>query len=94
MSPCTISLRYKKAVTELSALLKLRREHPMETAVGLLEFLAATGGAKHLQLSSRKLSYVQYFCLDIVIFTLALMGLFVFSIWWLCRRTKKHEKTD
>ena len=94
MSPCTIALRYKKAVTDLSALLKLRREHPMETAVGLLEFLAATGGAKHLQLSSRKLSYVQYFCLDIVLFTLALMGVLVNSIRWLCQRPKKHEKTD
>ena len=88
----TIALRYKKAVTELSALLKLRREHPMETAVGLLEFLAATGGAKHLQLSSRKLSYVQYFCLDIVLFAVASVGACVYSIRWLFRRPKKHKK--
>ena len=81
--------RYKKAVTGLSALLKLRREHPMETAVGLLEFLAATGGAKHLQLASRKLSYVQYFCLDVVSFALATMIACVYSIRWLLRRSRK-----
>ena len=81
--------RYKKAVTELSALLKLRREHPMETAVGLLEFLAATGGAKHLRLASRKLSYVQYFCLDVVLVALATMIACVYLIWWLFRRSRK-----
>ena len=86
--------RYKKAVTGLSALLKLRREHPMETAVGLLEFLAATGGAKHLQLASRKLSYVQYFCLDVVLAALATVIACVYSIWWLCRRRKLKHKME
>ena len=85
--------RYKKAVTELSALLKLRREHPMETAVGLLEFLAATGGAKHLQLASRKLSYIQYFCLDIVFVALASVAALVLSLIWVFWRQKK-QKTD
>ena len=63
----------------------------METAVGLLEFLAATKGAKHLQLASRKLSYLQYFCLDIVIFALGLVGVFAYLIKCLLRRSKKHK---
>ena len=90
----SFALRYKKAVTELSALLKLRREHPMQAAVGLLEFLAATGGAKHLQLASRKLSYVQYFCLDVVLVALATMIACVYLIGWLFRRRKLKHKME
>ena len=63
----------------------------METAVGLLEFLAATGGAKHLQLASRKLSYAQYFCLDIVLSALASVAAFVLALKWLFWRTKKQK---
>jgi hypothetical protein len=51
--------------------MRTRRTTPMEDAVWLLEFVAHTRGADHLKLASRHLSLAQYYCLDIVAFSIA-----------------------
>ena len=65
--PCC---RYQTKIDALSELMKLRRHHPMDDAVWLLEFVAKTGGANHLKLGSRNLDALQYFSLDVVAFVL------------------------
>lgn len=59
---------FKENILVLSRLQRLERHSPMENAVWLLEYVAATGGAEHLKLSSRHLNMLQYFSLDVVTF--------------------------
>ena len=49
---------------QLSKLMHLRRNHPMDDAIWLLEFVSKTQGAEHLKLSSRHLNLIQYHSLD------------------------------
>eukprot|EP00095_Tigriopus_kingsejongensis_P007274 maker-scaffold144_size312663-snap-gene-2.33 protein:Tk07274 transcript:maker-scaffold144_size312663-snap-gene-2.33-mRNA-1 annotation:"udp-glucuronosyltransferase 2b31-like isoform 1" len=65
--------RYKANVDSLSDLMRLRRHHPMEDAVWLMEYLSKTQGAEHLKLSSRHLNLIQYFSFDVVLFWLLLI---------------------
>ena len=44
---------YKQNILELSKLMKKRKNHPMNDAIELLEYLADTFGASHLRLASR-----------------------------------------
>lgn len=65
--------RFKENIDRLSELMQLRRHHPMEDAIWLLEFVSKTKGAEHLKLSSRHLNLIQYFCLDIILLWLILV---------------------
>ena len=67
---------YRSRVVELSKLLRLRRQSPLEDCVWLLEYVAATGGAEHLKLASRHLNLAQYYSLDsLLLLALLLWGL-------------------
>ena len=63
----------RSKVARLSALMRLRRHHPMEDALWLLESVGRTRGAQHLKLASRHLSLLQYFSLDCVAFLAAVL---------------------
>ncbi len=53
-------------MASLSRLMRLRRHPAMEDALWLLDYVTKTNGAKHLLPSSRHMSLVEYFCLDVI----------------------------
>ena len=79
----------------LSHLLHMRRTAPMDDAVWLLEFLAKTGGAQHLRLSSRNLNVIQYLSLDVIAFIVALLLVLLKSLIFVSRlKFVIKSKTD
>ena len=92
---------YRTNVAKLSALMRLRRHHPMDDAIWLLEFIAKTGGAEHLRPSSRNLGLVEYLSLDVVAFLLVATWLAGKAVWMAlaalcscCKGRKGQEKRE
>lgn len=77
-----------------------RRNHPMEDAVWLLEYISATKGADHMRLASRHLNFFQYFSLDVIGVLLIVFILFatvsikLLGILCGCGRSSKKRKSD
>jgi len=65
------NIKYKKNIDRLSAVFKDKRIHPQEVAINFLEFIGRTKGAEHLKVQSGHLNFVQYYCIDVIIFLLS-----------------------
>ena len=50
---------FRRRVNRLADLMALEKSTPLENAVWLAEYVAATGGAEHLKLATRKLNTLQ-----------------------------------
>jgi len=59
---------YQNNINRLSAVFKDKRIHPQDVAVDFLEFVGRTGGAQHLKVQSGHLNFVQYYCVDVLLF--------------------------
>ena len=93
---CDVLFRFKKSVTRLSNLMHLRRNHPMEDAIWLLEYVSKTKGAQHLKLSTKNFNMLQYYCIDVIIFLCFLFKITILT-YRRCRIVKSEErkrKTD
>ena len=71
----------------------MRRHHPMEDALWLVEYLSKTNGAKHLLPSSNELNLIQYFSIDVILFLFLLVIVGIKLLTVLCCRKKKSLKT-
>jgi UDP-glucoronosyl and UDP-glucosyl transferase len=81
-------ISFRQSVKRMSSLLRNRRTSAMDEAVGLLHYVAETGGAEHLKVSSRYLNLVEYYCIDCILIILSLSVLFLFFLsrfFLLCR---------
>ncbi|XP_035714148.1 UDP-glucuronosyltransferase 2C1-like [Folsomia candida] len=84
--------RYKAKANELSVIFKDQPESPLKRAVFWTEYVIRHKGAKHLRSAARKLNYLQYHDIDLVVFIFAMS---VFPAWittslmTLCRRWKR-----
>ena len=93
--------RYQENIQKLSVLMRDVKETPLDRATEFLEYVMRHRGADHLKLSSRHLNFFQYFCLDTILFLLALAMLNVyisykilsFSVKYLFRRSAKIQKS-
>ena len=65
--------RYKENIDKMSKVMKMRRRHPVDEATDFLEYVVHTKGAKHLRHTSRNLTLVQYFSLDVLFVLLAVI---------------------
>ena len=61
------NLSYAANARRLSALYRAHPRHPMDDAVWLVEYVGDTGGARHLLHASRRLNFVQYYSLDVLV---------------------------
>lgn len=92
--------KYRENIRELSRLMRLQQEgkHPMDETIWLLEFLSKTKGANHLRLESRNLNFVQYHCLDCLLFLVVAswlaLKLLKFAISSLLKRRKSKPKVE
>ncbi|RVE61581.1 hypothetical protein OJAV_G00172110 [Oryzias javanicus] len=69
--------RYKENIQRLSALHKDRPVDPLELSVFWTEFVMRHKGAKHLKAAVHDLSWIQYYCLDVIALLAAIVLLFV-----------------
>jgi hypothetical protein len=73
-------ISFRQNVQRMSSLFRNRRTSAMTDAVDLLEYVAQTGGAEHLKVSSRHLNLAEYYCLDCILLLLFCCLLAVFAI--------------
>jgi len=60
--------KFKENIAKLSLLMKDVQEPPLNRVMNFMEYLIRHKGAEHLKLSSRHLSFIEYFCLDTIAF--------------------------
>ncbi|CAL8116945.1 unnamed protein product [Orchesella dallaii] len=60
--------RYREEVKRRSILFKDRQNSPLEKSVWSIEYVLRHGGAPHLRSPARNLGYLQYYCVDIILF--------------------------
>ncbi|XP_043916502.1 UDP-glucuronosyltransferase 1-6-like isoform X2 [Protopterus annectens] len=65
--------RYKEAMKKLSILHKDRAVEPLDLAVHWVEFVMKHKGANHLHPAAHELNWIQYHCLDVIGFLLAIL---------------------
>ena len=70
---------YAANARRLSALYRAHPRHPMDDAVWLVEYVGDTGGAPHLLHASRRLNFMQYYSLDVLVRTKQIHS--VWGIW-------------
>ena len=98
--------KYKKNIDKLSAVFKDKRLfaysfmknvfnlffriHPQEVAIDFLEFIGRTNGAEHLKVQSGHLNFVQYYCIDVIIFLFSTTSTLIYFIFLLVKRCLFH----
>ncbi|KAG5272176.1 hypothetical protein AALO_G00162480 [Alosa alosa] len=71
---------YKESIVRLSRIHHDQPMKPLDEAVFWIEFVMRNKGAKHLRVQAHNLSWYQYHSLDVIIFLLAIVGLFIFIV--------------
>ena len=69
--------KYRINIKKLSNTMKMRKIHPMESAMELLELVVNTNGADHLKVDSRHLNIFQYCLIDCILLLLLISYLIV-----------------
>ncbi|XP_062410398.1 UDP-glucuronosyltransferase 2C1-like isoform X6 [Sardina pilchardus] len=69
---------YKESMMRLSSIHHDQPMKPLDEAVFWIEFVMRNKGAKHLRVQAHDLSWYQYHSLDVMVFLLAVVGLFIF----------------
>ncbi|XP_028813741.1 UDP-glucuronosyltransferase 2C1-like [Denticeps clupeoides] len=93
---------YKKNMMRMSELHHDQPTKPLDRALFWIEFVMRNKGAKHLRVQAHNLSWFQYYCLDVAVFLLTVVGLFIFFMVKTCcfcirkcsRRTRSKNKTE
>ena len=66
-------------MVKLSAVYHDQLVSPMDRAMWLIDFVIKHKGAPHLKINPQGLNFIQYFCLDTIIFLILLLS-FIFYI--------------
>lgn len=90
---------YRKNIQRLSQLHRDRLMSPLDTAIFWIEYVIRNKGAAHLQSAGFRLPWYSYFCLDVAVFIMALIGAFVWASvlvcrFLCCRRSKRKMKAE
>ncbi len=64
---------YKSNIENLSHLMRDVSEPPLDRVLNFIEYIMRHKGAEHLKLSSRHLTFIQYFSLDVIAFFSAII---------------------
>ncbi|XP_063321627.1 UDP-glucuronosyltransferase 2B15-like [Pelmatolapia mariae] len=72
---------------------------PMDTAIFWIEYVIRNKGAPHLQSAGFHLPWYSYFCLDVAALTIAITGIFIWALVFVCRllcyrRSKRKVKPE
>ncbi|TDG99891.1 hypothetical protein EPR50_G00199030 [Perca flavescens] len=76
---------YRNNIQRLSQLHHDQPMSPMDTAIFWIEYIIRNKGAAHLQSAGFRLSWYSYFCLDVAVLIMALIGAFVWASVLACK---------
>ncbi|KAG7497279.1 UDP-glucuronosyltransferase 2C1-like isoform X1 [Solea senegalensis] len=76
---------YRTNMQHLSQLHHDRPMTPMDTAIFWIEYVIRNKGAAHLRAAGFSLPWYSYFCLDVALFLIALVGAFIWAAVFTCR---------
>ncbi|KAM9335497.1 UDP glucuronosyltransferase 5 family, polypeptide G1 [Symphorus nematophorus] len=90
---------YRNNIQRLSQLHHDQPMSPMDTAVFWIEYVIRNKGAAHLQSAGFSLPWYSYYCLDVAVFIMALIGAFVWASVLVCkilccRRSRRKTKAE
>lgn len=90
---------YRNNIQHLSQLHHDQPMSPMDTAIFWIEYVIRNKGAAHLQSAGFNLPWYAYFCLDVAVLILAIIGAFVWASvlvcrFLCCRRSRKKMKAE
>ncbi|KAM6894881.1 UDP glucuronosyltransferase 5 family, polypeptide G1 [Lycodopsis pacificus] len=90
---------YRDNMQRLSQLHRDRPMSPMDTAIFWIEYVIRNKGAAHLQSAGFNLPWYSYFCLDVAVLIMALIGVFVWGSVFVCkmlccRRSRRKMKAE
>ncbi|XP_068443787.1 UDP glucuronosyltransferase 5 family, polypeptide G1 [Clinocottus analis] len=90
---------YRANIRRLSQLHRDRPMSPMDTAIFWIEYVIRNKGAAHLRSAAFNLPWYSYFCLDVAVFVMALIGGFVWASVsvckvFCCRKSRRKTKTQ
>eukprot|EP00095_Tigriopus_kingsejongensis_P011466 maker-scaffold582_size130280-snap-gene-0.21 protein:Tk11466 transcript:maker-scaffold582_size130280-snap-gene-0.21-mRNA-1 annotation:"udp-glucuronosyltransferase 2c1" len=76
---------YAGNVTHLGNLFKDAPMHPLDRAVYYAEYVIRHGSANHLKPAHRHLNWLQFMCLDVVLFLVTILASVTFALWKIIR---------
>ncbi|XP_050925056.1 UDP-glucuronosyltransferase 2C1 [Lates calcarifer] len=76
---------YRSNIQHLSLLHRDQPMSPMDTAIFWIEYVIRNKGAAHLQSAGFSLPWYSYFCLDVAVLIMALIGALVWASILICR---------
>lgn len=76
---------YRDNIQRLSELHHDRPMSPMDTAIFWIEYVIRNKGAAHLHSAGFSLPWYSYYCLDVAVFIMAIIGAFVWASVLVCR---------
>lgn len=90
---------YRKNIQHLSQLHHDYPMSPMDTAIFWIEYVIRNQGAAHLHSAAFSLPWYSYFCLDVVVLIMSLIGAFVWASVLVCRilccrRSRRKTKAE
>ena len=90
---------YRNRIQQLSLLHHDRPVSPMDTAIFWIEYVIRNKGAAHLRPAAFSLPWYSYFCLDVAVFIMAVIGALVWATVLFfkvlcCRRFRKKIKGE
>lgn len=90
---------YRENMQRLSQLHHDKPMSPMDTAIFWIEYVIRNKGAAHLQSAGFSLPWYSYFCLDVAVLIMALIGAFVWVLVLVCkilccRRSRRKMKAE
>ncbi|GAB6026751.1 hypothetical protein CHUAL_013256 [Chamberlinius hualienensis] len=77
--------KYREHSQQLSALMKDRPEHPLQTAMYWIEYIIRNKGAPHLKSGANHLNIFQYFLIDVICFLALVVVTVLFIIFKVTR---------
>ena len=81
----TSIFRFKSKATDISGLLKDRRQTSLQEIIDWIEYVLRHGGARHLRAEVFNIPWYQYYLLDVMVFLVAIVTLVVTVIRLICR---------
>ncbi|XP_076581013.1 UDP glucuronosyltransferase 5 family, polypeptide G1 [Chaetodon auriga] len=90
---------YRNNIQHLSQLQHDQLMSPMDAAIFWIEYVIRNKGAAHLQSAGFSLPWYAYFCLDVAVLIMAIIGAFVWALVLVCRvlccrRSRRKMKAE
>jgi glucuronosyltransferase len=78
--------KYTKTAKEVSSYFRDQPVSPLDRAIYWTEYVIRHKGTRHMQSSARELNFIEYYCLDVIVFLALVLTIFLYLIFYICLR--------